>query len=90
MVKYTQRQHSYVVKYTQWKHSIYDDTYILFIISAQVVSHPPKDHRMELQSSHSEEVELRLSQSDDIDVRGEVSEESRYSDNVHSPVLLFC
>ena len=31
---------------------------------------------MKLQSSHSEEVELRLSQSDDIDVRGEVSQES--------------
>ena len=40
------------------------------------MSHPPEDHRMKLQSSHSEEVELRLSQSDDIDVRGEVSEES--------------
>ena len=45
-------------------------------ILAQVVSHTPEDHRMKLQSSHSEEVELRLSQSDDIDVRGEVSQES--------------
>ena len=40
------------------------------------MSHTPEDHRMKLQSSHSEEVELRLSQSDDIDVRGEVSQES--------------
>ena len=45
-------------------------------ILAQVVSHTPEDHRMKLQSSHSEEVELRLSQSDDIDVRGEVSQEN--------------
>ena len=53
------------------------DTYCCFCcILAQVVSHTPEDHRMKLQSSHSEEVELRLSQSDDIDVRGEVSQES--------------
>ena len=40
------------------------------------MSHTPEDHRVKLQSSHSKEVELRLSQSDDIDVRGAVSQES--------------
>ena len=51
------------------------DTYFFFVVFlAQVVSHTPEDHRMKLQSSHSEEVELRLSQSDDIDVRGAVSQ----------------
>lgn len=47
------------------------------------MSHPPEDHRMKLQSSHSEEVELHLSQSDDIDVRGEVSQERQCSDLLH-------
>ena len=57
----------------------YPDYPTCCFFSAPVVSHPPEDHRMKLQSSHSEEVELRLSQSEDIDVRGEVSQERQCS-----------
>ena len=42
---------------------------------------------MKLQSSRSEEVDLRLSQSEDIDVRGEVSQVKRVSVQIFSIVV---